>query len=205
MRTSDHRRQTIITPGQILENPVTGERFTFTDTAASHGGELLGFEFAPRVGGAVPIPHVHPIQTERFEVSGEVVLPVGDMPEPFVNAGDIADVAAAALTDDGHAGQLYELTEPRALPFAEATQEIAQAGGRKVSFVPVPIDAYATAAAEEGVPTDVLAQLRYLFTEVLDGHNVNLADGVQRGPGRPARDFAHFARQAAASGIWRAP
>ena len=56
-------------PGQTFENPVTGERFTFTDTAASTGGELLAFDFALRPGGAVPIPHVHPIQTERFEVT----------------------------------------------------------------------------------------------------------------------------------------
>ncbi len=59
-----------VVPGQTLENPVTGERFTFTDTAASTGGELLAFDFALKPGGAVPIPHVHPIQTERFEVLG---------------------------------------------------------------------------------------------------------------------------------------
>ena len=57
-----------ITPGQTLDNPVTGERFTFTDTAASSGGELLAFDFVLRPGGAVPIPHVHPVQNERFEV-----------------------------------------------------------------------------------------------------------------------------------------
>jgi len=58
----------MISPGQTLENPVTGERFTFTDTAASTNGKLLAFELALRPGGAVPIPHVHPIQTERFEI-----------------------------------------------------------------------------------------------------------------------------------------
>ena len=52
----------MITPGQTLENPVTGERFTFTDTAATTGGELLAFDFALRPGGAVPMPHVHPIR-----------------------------------------------------------------------------------------------------------------------------------------------
>ena len=68
----------MITPGQTLENPVTGERFTFTDTAASTGGELLAFDFALRPGGAVPIPHVHPIQTERFEVvAGRMRFRVG--------------------------------------------------------------------------------------------------------------------------------
>jgi quercetin dioxygenase-like cupin family protein len=58
----------MIKPGDTLENPVTGERFTFTDTSASTGGELLAFELALREGGSVPIPHVHPIQAERFEV-----------------------------------------------------------------------------------------------------------------------------------------
>jgi hypothetical protein len=48
----------MITPGQTIENPVTGERFTFTHTAASTGGELLAFDFVLRPGGAVPIPHV---------------------------------------------------------------------------------------------------------------------------------------------------
>jgi hypothetical protein len=52
----------MITPGQTLENPVTGERFTFTHTADSSNGELLAFDFALRPGGAVPIPHVHPIR-----------------------------------------------------------------------------------------------------------------------------------------------
>ena len=46
----------MITPGQTLENPVTGERFTFTHTAASTSGELLAFELGLRPGGAVPLP-----------------------------------------------------------------------------------------------------------------------------------------------------
>ena len=57
-----------ILPGDTLENMLTGERFTFSETAATTRGALLAFELALRVGGAVPIPHVHPTQTERFEV-----------------------------------------------------------------------------------------------------------------------------------------
>jgi hypothetical protein len=64
----DSGMTTEIRPGQTLENPVTGERFTFVHTAATTGGELLAFDLALRAGGAVPVPHVHPIQTERFEV-----------------------------------------------------------------------------------------------------------------------------------------
>jgi uncharacterized protein YbjT (DUF2867 family) len=38
--------------------------------------------------------------------------PAGDVAEPFIDADDIADVAVAALTRDGHRGQVYELTGP---------------------------------------------------------------------------------------------
>jgi uncharacterized protein YbjT (DUF2867 family) len=64
--------------------------------------------------------------------AGEVALPAGDTPEPFVDADDIADVAVAALTDDRHIGELYELTGPRLLTFAEAVLEISRAVGREI-------------------------------------------------------------------------
>jgi uncharacterized protein YbjT (DUF2867 family) len=50
--------------------------------------------------------------------AGEVALPVGDVREPFIDIDDIADVAVAALLDEQHAGQVYELTGPRLLTFA---------------------------------------------------------------------------------------
>ena len=135
-------------------------------------------------------------------LAGEVALPVGDVPEPFVDADDIADVAVAALTEDGHAGELYELTGPRLLTFADAVGEIADATGRDIRFTPVSDGDFAEELAGHGVPSDVVSLLRYLFTEVLDGRNARLADGVQRALGRPARDFRDFARRAAAEGAW---
>jgi uncharacterized protein YbjT (DUF2867 family) len=135
-------------------------------------------------------------------LAGEVALPAGDVPEPFVDADDIADVAVAALTEDGHSGQVYELTGPRLLTFAEAVGEIARATGRDVRFVPIPIEAYAAAMRSYEVPEDVIGLLTYLFTEVLDGRNAQVADGVQRALGRPARDFAAFAAREAAAGTW---
>jgi uncharacterized protein YbjT (DUF2867 family) len=135
-------------------------------------------------------------------LAGEVALPVGDVPEPFVDADDVADVAVAALTEDGHAGQVYELTGPRLLTFAEAVEEIGRAIGRDLRFIPVAIDDYEAGLAAHGVPADVAGLLRYLFTEVLDGRNAALADGVQRALGREPRDFARYVRDAAAAGVW---
>jgi uncharacterized protein YbjT (DUF2867 family) len=138
-------------------------------------------------------------------LSGEVALPAGDTPEPFVDADDIADVAVAALTDDRHIGQVYELTGPRLLTFEEAVHEIAKATGREIRYVPITIEENAAAAAEQGVPSDLIELLTYLFSEVLDGRNAHVADGVQRALGREPKDFADFARDAAATGVWNAP
>jgi hypothetical protein len=46
--------------------------------------------------------------------------------------------------------------------------------------------------------------LQYLFTEVLDGRNAHVTDGVRRALGRDPRDFSEFARDAAATGVWNA-
>jgi quercetin dioxygenase-like cupin family protein len=96
---------TMITPGQTLENPVTGERFTFTHTAATTNGELLAFDFALRPGGAVPIPHVHPIQTERFEVlEGRMRFRVG-LRTVIAGPGEVIEVAPGVAHSFGNAGE----------------------------------------------------------------------------------------------------
>ena len=138
-------------------------------------------------------------------LSGEVVLPVDAVREPFVDADDIADVAVAALTEAGHEGQLYELTGPRLMTFADAVADVAAATGRDLRFVSVPVDAYAAGARDAGVAPDELELITYLFTEVLDGRNERLADGVQRALGRAPRDFADYARATAATGAWAVP
>jgi uncharacterized protein YbjT (DUF2867 family) len=114
-------------------------------------------------------------------------------------------VAAKALSEDGHVGQVYELTGPRMLTFEQAVREIATATGREIRYVPVSIEEYAAAAREHGVPDEVVEFLVYLFGEVLDGRNASLTDGVQRALGREPRDFSRYAREAAAAGVWNDP
>jgi uncharacterized protein YbjT (DUF2867 family) len=144
--------------------------------------------------------------SENFMIDGilrgEVALPAGDTPEPFVDVEDIADVAVAALTEDGHAGQLYEVTGPRMLTFAEAVGEIAKATGRPITFTEIPVEDYAAGMAAEGVPPDLIEIVVYLFSTILDGRNSSLTDGVQRALGRAPRDFYDYAWDAARSGVW---
>jgi uncharacterized protein YbjT (DUF2867 family) len=136
--------------------------------------------------------------------SGVVAFPAGDTAEPFIDVDDIADVAVAALTGSGHAGQIYEVTGPRLLTFTEAVAEIAAAAGREVRYQPVSPDEYAAALVAQGVPAEFASQLRNLFGTIFDGRNAYLADGVQRALGRPPRDFADYVRAAAATGVWNA-
>jgi uncharacterized protein YbjT (DUF2867 family) len=135
---------------------------------------------------------------------GELVLPADGVREPFVDVEDIAEIAVEALTAPGHAGELYELTGPRLLSFAEAVGEIADATGREIRFTGVPLDAYAEALAEQGLPRVEAALILYLFGEVLDGRNERVTDGVERALGRRPRDFGDFARATAAAGGWDA-
>ena len=135
-------------------------------------------------------------------LSGEIRLPAGDVPTPFLDADDIADVAVAALTEEGHAGQLYELTGPRSLTFAEAAAEISKATGREIRYEPVSLEEHAAEATEHGVPAEVVDLLTYLFAEVVDGRNADTTDGVRRALGREPGDFTDYAREAASTGVW---
>lgn len=135
-------------------------------------------------------------------LAGAVALPNGDVPEPFVHADDIAEVTVAALTDPRHVGEIYELTGPRALTFAEAVTEIAEAADREIAFIPIGRPEFVAALRGYELPEDVVGLLDYLFGTILDGRNSATADGVQRALGRAPRDFTEYAKQTAATGVW---
>ncbi|MEY7973046.1 NAD(P)H-binding protein [Saccharomonospora xinjiangensis] len=140
-------------------------------------------------------------------VDGTIVLPAGEVAEPFVDADDIADVAVAALLDSGdagHAGRVYELTGPRALTFAQVAAELSEAIGREVRYVPAPAAEYGAMLTGHGVPEAEAEFLAGLFATVLDGRNAHVADGVREALGREPRDVRDVVRAAAADGAWDA-
>lgn len=134
--------------------------------------------------------------------SGAITLPAGKTPEPFVDADDIADVAIAALTGDGHNGEIYEVTGPRLMTMHDIAADLSAATGRDIAYLDVPHEAFLQELNESGASTDVIWMLDYLFATVLDGRNANLTDGVERALGRSPKDFADYASEVAASGAW---
>jgi len=135
-------------------------------------------------------------------VLDQIVFPGGDVAEPFLDADDIADVAVAALTGDGHAGRTYELTGPRLLTYAEAAAEIAAASGKPFRYVPIALERYAEILAPV-MPADHVELFVELFRWLTDGHNAHLTGDVERVLGRKPRDFRDYARAAAAAGAWQ--
>jgi len=135
--------------------------------------------------------------------AGAITLPAGDTPEPFVDVDDIADVAVAALTEDGHDGEIYEVTGPRLMTMADIAADLSAATGREIAFIDVPHDAFIDGLARSGAPQDVVWMLDYLFSTVLDGRNASLTDGVERALGRPPKDFSDYARDVATTSAWR--
>ena len=135
-------------------------------------------------------------------LNDEITLPAGDQVEPFVDVDDIADVVVAALTEDHHNGQIYEVTGPRLMSYADIAADLSSATGRKINYINVPHEGFVAEVENSGAPKEVVWMLDYLFSTVLDGRNAHLTDGVQRALGRPPKDFSDYARDVAATGIW---
>lgn len=137
-------------------------------------------------------------------LEGHLYMPAGDRKEPFVDAEDIAEVATAALLDDRHTGQIYDVTGPELLSFDEVAQRLAGATRRPLQYVPVTLEEF-HAGLLQTLGQEWADLLRTIADETLDGRNAWVGDGVQRALGRAPRDFQSFLQQALAAGAWDVP
>lgn len=135
-------------------------------------------------------------------LAGIVALPRAEALEPFTDADDIADVVTAALLEDKHNGQTYELTGPRLLTFQQAVNEIAEASGRNITFQGLSLEEYNQLLQEYQVPEDHIWLINYLFEQVLDGRNSSITSDIENILGRKAKDFSVYAKETAKTEIW---
>lgn len=137
-----------------------------------------------------------------FLMSGTLAVPNAHVGEGYIDADDIADVATAALTEDGHEGQIYQLTGPELLTFREVAAIFHEVTGREINVVDVSREEFVEGLKAAQLPEGMVQLVDYLFNEVLDGRNASLGDGVQRALGRPPRDFRSFLQKAHLSGAF---
>ncbi len=136
-------------------------------------------------------------------IAGFVALPQADAKVPYVDTGDIAEVAVEALLYNEHNGKIYELTGQRLLTFKEVINEISNATGRDIAFTPIALPAYTEMLKQHGVPSDYIWLIDYLFTEVLGDPRISeISDDIEKVLKRKPKDFSGFVNETAATGIW---
>lgn len=133
---------------------------------------------------------------------GAFVYGTGDGAHPFIDAVDIASVAAAALTQESHRSQTYELSGPRAISIAEAVEIIEREVGRPIRAHAATAEEYRAFLVERYFSPEAADGSVAMSEFIRSGEDVRLSDGVQRALGREPRDFVEYVRDAVASGAW---
>ena len=134
--------------------------------------------------------------------AGQLRLSTGDGAEAWIDTDDVGDVAALTLLDDEHVGRTYALSGPRLLTLTEVAAELTAAIGRQVDYLPLDPDEHVTEMVGAGVPPEEAHAIRDLFAVIRLHRSEYISDGVAQLLGRPPRDFADWARAAAAEGAW---
>lgn len=127
---------------------------------------------------------------------------IGDAKISHVDVRDIAAVAVAALTEDGHAGKAYDLNGPDALSYDEIAAQLTDALGRKINHVNIPLEDLRGAMLEQEMPkfmVDNLVDLERLYGE---GKAAADHSDIKAVTGSEPRHFAEFAKETAERGVW---
>jgi uncharacterized protein YbjT (DUF2867 family) len=135
---------------------------------------------------------------ENIRQRGVTFVPAGDGKVGFIDVHDIALVAAAVLTEEGHAGKSYELTGPETLSYADAAQQLSQVLGKTIVYPNPKPEVYAQTLKEAGAPDFIAPYMNGVYSLIANHHVNILSDNVERLTGKKPtplkavleRDFA---------------
>lgn len=136
------------------------------------------------------------LQPEVFDREGDRVFSAsGEGRIPFIDARDIAEVAAVVLTEAGHEGETLTLTGPEAISYRQATEILSRELDRALTYVPQSPDEAWTRLRAAGLPPwRVGARLALAAYQRAGGPTERVTDTVERVTGRAPRTVADFAR-----------
>jgi uncharacterized protein YbjT (DUF2867 family) len=131
---------------------------------------------------------------EIIRTTGTIFLPLGDARVSHLNLHDLADAAPAALTEDRHINQTYDLSGPEALHTGEVADQIGSATGRAIQYQPITVAEMEFSLREAGIDAWFAEGLAELYGWIRDsGLGSKVTDNVERLLGRKATPFRQFA------------
>lgn len=204
----------VVPPGSTT--PEQTERF-FT-AAREAGAEHLVFSSGRSTGDMVGSPlHVTESQVRNSDIGWTILrpgwfmqnffnwvgftipsedafyLPASDAQTAFVDVRDIAAVVETILQEDGHEGQVYELTGTEALTHFEVAQKISNAAGRTIRYVNLNEEEFTDTMLERGWTRQQAEHTIFLYRIVRTGKEAVISDDMEEILGRPGIDFQQFA------------
>lgn len=136
-------------------------------------------------------------------LSGEVALPMSNVLIPFVDANDIAEVAATVLLDNNYNGKTIEVTGPELITFKDIIHTISTVTNRNLSFHEITLQQYIEGMRQMQLPEDVIWLIEYLFSNVLTNpNNQKISNDIEQVLGRKARTFLEYAKETADTEVW---
>ncbi|MEY8868336.1 NmrA family NAD(P)-binding protein [Meridianimaribacter flavus] len=136
-------------------------------------------------------------------LSEEVALPMSNVLIPFVDANDIAEVAATVLLDNDYNGKTIEVTGPELITFKDIIHTISTVTNRNLTFHEITLEQYIEGMRQMQLPEDVIWLIEYLFSNVLTNpNNQKISNDIEQVLGRKARTFLEYARETAETEIW---
>lgn len=125
---------------------------------------------------------------------GVIAVPAGEGKSSFIDVRDIAESAAAALTDDRFNGKAFTLTGPAALSYAEAAAILSGVVGKPIAYQAVDDDTFVGILVGAGVPKDYASFLATIFYPVREGWTAGVSGDVETLTGKPPRSLETYAR-----------
>lgn len=125
---------------------------------------------------------------------GKFFAAIGDAKISVVDVRDIAAVAGAALTEDGHTGKIYNLTGPEALTHQAIAEKLSHALDCPIQFVDVPPEAMRESLRKVGFPVWQLNGLIEDYAHYARGEAASVESGIEDATGKQPHSFAEFAR-----------
>ncbi len=129
----------------------------------------------------------------------KIRLPAADGRVSFVDARDVAAVAAASLTEPGHNGKTYELTGPAACTHGELADTLASQTGLPITYENISPEEYISELQFAGWPQISIESMNTLFEAMRLGGAAVLTDHVKMVTGRDPLSIRDFARDFAGS------